>query len=293
MILILVKLKYVLNRKQIIFDANGDNNAQFFITDTGVGMKFTSVIFVLLNGAKSCNIFWLSCGGGFTITDPLTYVPGIIISASNDSTSTFTINSENIIGHIYSNSSITFISNGNVNFFSDTSPVIPVVCYAKGTLILTNNGFIPIEYIKVGDKVGTKGQIYKNKLISKDNFKIERVKWVSKFKVSNLNTKSRPICIQKNAFNKNCPFKDLYVSPCHSLLINGKMVLAKDMVNGTTIYQDNECNSIEYYHLELQEHSAISVNGVLCESFLDVDNLKNVFENNINNNKIILQEIYC
>ena len=71
------------------------------------------------------------------------------------------------------------------------------------------------------------------------------------------------------------------------------MVLARDIVNGETIYQDNECNSIEYYHLELQEHSAISVNGVLCESFLDVDNLKNVFENNINNNKIILQEIYC
>jgi hypothetical protein len=114
-----------------------------------------------------------------------------------------------MIGHIYSNSSITFTSNGNVNLFSDTCPVIPVVCYAKGTLILTNNGFIPIEYIKVGDKVGTKGQIYKNKLISKDKFKIERVKWVSKFKVSNLNSKSRPICIQKNAFNKNCPFKDL------------------------------------------------------------------------------------
>jgi hypothetical protein len=282
----------------IIFDANGDSRAQFFITDTGVGMTFTSVIFVLLNGAKSCNIFWLSNptsgDGGFTITDPLTYVPGIIISTSNESTCTFTITSENMIGHIYSNSSITFTSNGNVNFFSDTCPVVPIVvpivCYAKGTLILTNNGFIPIEYIKVGDKVGTKGQIYKNKLIRKEvNFKIERVKWVSKFKVSNLNSKSRPICIQKDAFNKKCPFKDLYVSPCHSLLINGKMVLAKDMVNGTTIYQDNECKNVEYYHLECEKHHAIIANGVLAESYLNVKN-RYAFENTKNNN---INKIYA
>ena len=120
-------------------------------------------------------------------------------------------------------------------------------------------------------------------IIHKDKFKLERVKWVSKFKVSNLNSKSKPICIQKNAFNKNCPFKDLYVSPCHSLLINGKMVLAKDMVNGTTIYQDNECKNVEYYHLECEKHHAIFANGVLAESYLNVNN-KYAFENTKNNN---------
>jgi hypothetical protein len=276
--------------KTIIFDANGDSSAQFFITDTGVGMTFTSVVFVLLNGAKSCNIYWLSKptsgSGGFTITDPLTYVPGIIISISNESMCTFTITSENIIGNIFSNSSVTFTSNGNVNLFSDTCQVVPVVCYAKGTLILTKQGFIPIEYIKVGDKVGTRGRIYKNKLISKEeNIKIEQVKWVTNFKVSNLNSKTRPICIQKDALKKNCPFKDLYVSPCHSLLINGKMVLAKNMVNETTIYQDNKCNNVEYYHLECENHSAIIANGVLTESYLDVNN-RFAFENTNILNKI-------
>lgn len=35
-------------------------------------------------------------------------------------------------------------------------------CYSKGTLILTNQGYVPIENIKKGDKVIVKGKIYKN-----------------------------------------------------------------------------------------------------------------------------------
>ena len=41
------------------------------------------------------------------------------------------------------------------------------------------------------------------------------------------------------------------------------MVLAKNIVNGTTIYQDKKCNKVEYYHLECEYHSAIFANGVL------------------------------
>ena len=104
--------------------------------------------------------------------------------------------------------------------------------------------------------------------------------WVSKFRVTNLNSKSRPICISKDALGKNAPFKDLYVSPGHSLLLNGKMVLAKDLVNDETIYQDNECESVEYYHLECEQHSAIFANGVLSESYLEVNN-RDVFENSV------------
>ena len=109
---------------------------------------------------------------------------------------------------------------------------------------------------------------------------IEPVIWISKFKVIDLNSKSRPICIKKNALGQNYPFKDLYVSPCHSLLLNGKMVLAKHLVNGKNIYQDNECDSVEYYHLECENHSAIFANGILAESYLDVNN-RDVFDNSI------------
>ena len=106
--------------KTIKFDANNNSNAQFFITDTGSGMTFTRVTFVLLNGAKACNIYWLSNpttgAGGITITNPVRCFPGIIITTSNNSTSssTFTIDSKNIMGHIYSNTSTTITSTGVV-----------------------------------------------------------------------------------------------------------------------------------------------------------------------------------
>ena len=58
------------------------------------------------------------------------------------------------------------------------------------------------------------------------------------------------------------------------------MVLAKHLVNGKTIYQDNDCDSVEYYHLECENHSAIFANGILAESYLDVNN-RDVFDNSI------------
>jgi hypothetical protein len=108
----------------------------------------------------------------------------------------------------------------------------------------------------------------------------ETVMWIGKFKVIHLNSKSRPICIQKDALGQNCPFKDLYVSPLHGLVLNGRMVLAKNIVNGKTIYQDNDCDSVEYYHLECENHSAIFANGVISESYLDTNN-RHVFEKSI------------
>jgi len=172
----------------LTFDAGGNINAQFFITDIGSGMTFTDVNFVLIGGADPRNIFWLSDpttgAGGFTVTNPRTDVPGIIITTN--SASTFTINSQNINGRIYSNQYITIISSGsgvNINANPD-----PIVCYPKETLILTKHHFIPSENIKTVDKVVTKGKIYKNTSIDKvANIKIEPVMLMSKIKVNELN----------------------------------------------------------------------------------------------------------
>ena len=156
-----------------------------------------------------------------------------------------------------------------------------VVCYAKGSLILTNQGYIPIQYIKKGNKIVTKGEINKNRYINPTaNIKVKDVLWISSFKVHALNSESRPICIKKNAFGENYPFEDLYVSPNHSLLINNNMVPSRHLVNGTTIYQDMECDEVEYYHLECDTHSAIFANGILAESYLDTNN-RDIFNDNI------------
>ena len=46
------------------------------------------------------------------------------------------------------------------------------------------------------------------------------------------------------------------------------MVLVSDLLNDTTIYQDSNFSTIEYYHLELGSHHSIVANGILSESYL-------------------------
>jgi len=255
----------------IILDGQGNNNAQFFFT-AGSSITFTSISSItLINGASNCNVFWLAGTAiGFVGISPSS-IPGIFIAGS---TITFD-NASTIIGRLYAQTeNITFSGTSSV----DATCSQNIVCYLKGTLILTDQGVVPIENIKVGDKVVTKGKIYKYKYIEKDaNLQIEPVIWISNFKVVHLNSKSRPICIKKDEFDDNCPFQDLYVSPEHSLLINDFMVVASKIINGKTIYQDQECNSVEYYHLECADHCAIFANGVLSESYFDAGN-RGVFE---------------
>ena len=283
----------------LAFDAQGDPNAQFFLI--GTSFTFTDTTFELQNGARAGNIFLISIApdgsGAITFTqDAATdmIVPCIMITnaftATNSGTLPITFNGQIIsqrptatygaITLTNSGSSSFTINLTNAPYEPPVPPEPPVVCYAKGTLILTKRGLIPIEMIKAGDKVLTNGKIYYNKIIKNENTKLEKVMWVSKFKVNKLNSSSRPICIKKNALAKNLPFKDLYVSPNHSIVIDGEMVLAKELVNEHTIYQDNACQDVEYYHLECEHHSTIFANGVLSESYLDLNN-RTVFDNSV------------
>jgi hypothetical protein len=261
----------------ITLDANDDPSGQFFFISTG-NILFTNVTNIILqHGASTNNIFWLAADS-ITFSGTPTQIPGIFISGQGGSpllSSMSLPNNSNIYGYLYAKTGpITFQGGDSVVDSTNT-----ILCYAKGTLILTKTGLVPIENIKVGDNIITKGKIHNNAdFVQSADVKIEPVTWISNFKVGLLDSTSRPICIKKNAFGENTPFQDLYVSPGHRLLLNNKMVLVSSIVNGTTIYQDNDCNVAEYYHLECEYHSAIFANGVLAETYLEMNNLKNKFD---------------
>jgi hypothetical protein len=61
-------------------------------------------------------------------------------------------------------------------------------------------------------------------------------------------------------------------------LINIKNL--KTIINEETIFQDNKCDNVEYYHIECENHCAIFANGVLAESYLDINN-RGIFNNSI------------
>ena len=79
-----------------------------------------------------------------------------------------------------------------------------------------------------------------------------------------------PVRISRFAFDDRTPQSDLYLSPNHALFIDGVLIPAVYLVNGTSIVQvmpegDKE---IEYFHIELETHEVIFAEGAAVETLL-------------------------
>jgi hypothetical protein len=260
------------NAITITFNAAGNSAAQFFII-AATSITLTNVTMILQNGAQALNIYWLANGvGGITYQNTssgIVEVDGNFISVESFQMTAFASSSTlNFYGAAFSQSStITF-----------TGPITirpNVVCYLKGTKILTENGYVNVEDLSVFDYLVVNGKIVDNSNLEKYNEPVlELITWIGSFKPPYFNEKSLPICIKAGALGENVPFEDLYVSPGHRVMVDDQFVLGSSLVNGTTIFQVESIDSIdslEYYHFEMEYHSAVLANGVLSESYFDAD----------------------
>ncbi|MGB3408123.1 MAG: Hint domain-containing protein, partial [Jannaschia sp.] len=86
-----------------------------------------------------------------------------------------------------------------------------VVCFAQGTPITTVDGDIPVERLKVGDKILT----YDNGF--------QRIKWIGSSKVvfNTINRDLAPIRFEANALGRGQPETAISVSPTHRILWSG------------------------------------------------------------------------
>jgi hypothetical protein len=72
------------------------------------------------------------------------------------------------------------------------------------------------------------------------------------------------------ALGEGTPTADLRVSSDHAIAIDGYLVCAQALINGTTITRmPNPPAQLDYYHLELDAHRLIFANGTPVESFVD------------------------
>ena len=69
------------------------------------------------------------------------------------------------------------------------------------------------------------------------------------------------------------PRSVLYVTAFHSILIDGVLVPAEMLINGTTITRDeaSEYNELAYFHVKLECHDVIYAEGAPTETLLEVN----------------------
>ena len=163
------------------------------------------------------------------------------------------------------------VGNYTANSFQvDADGSIGVACYCRGTMIRTESGEVPVEQLRAGDRLLTiSGQL-------------RPIKWIGRRSYSGRFLRSHrtvlPVKIRAGALGEGRPYRDLMVSPDHAMYLDGVLVPARVLINHSSIEQLQECSSIEYFHVELEEHDVILAEGAPSETFLD-DDSRGMFNN--------------
>ncbi len=139
-------------------------------------------------------------------------------------------------------------------------------CFLRGTRIRTVDGERRIECLAIGDLLPT---VFGG---------TRPIQWITRFCRHRSDpgkpwkTHAQPIRIMRSALAAGVPHTDLYVTRGHALLIDGVLVTAGSLVNGTTIapYPANEHNELELFQIKLECHDVIYAEGAPCETLLRV-----------------------
>ncbi|MBO9479325.1 Hint domain-containing protein [Shimia sp. R11_0] len=164
--------------------------------------------------------------------------------------------------------SIQFDRSGN-RIDGPITPNRAVICFAKGTLIDTAQGAVPVETLKIGDLLRTAtGEICK-------------IRWIGARHVQQgelqQNPKLYPVRIGAGAMGSGLPERDLVVSRQHRIVVSSDIA---EQVTGSRnvlipaikltalpdVYVDERLSSIDYFHILFEEHKILCAEGAQAES---------------------------
>jgi hypothetical protein len=152
-----------------------------------------------------------------------------------------------------------------------------VICFRKGTLIHTPFGPKKVECLCKHDVVYVTGKIENNAMHRYDAYVAKPIVFVGKRRTL-VNDASAPVKIPQDIFEKGSPSRDLYVSRNHGIIVDGTLIPAYKLMETHGLEQCFEESTVEYYHVELDDHFGILAENVHCESFLDCNNKKSLTE---------------
>src|SRR6185369_6478590 len=149
---------------------------------------------------------------------------------------------------------------------------VTVVCFLPGTLIATPAGERPIESLAIGETV------------TLADGRHAPVKWLGRMTVQlhrfNRHTAS-PILIKAGALGNGLPKRDLYTSYRHAFELEGVLVIAGLLVNGTSIIQCTDWpeSTLTFYQVEVEGHELMLAEGAASETFGEAADNREMFDN--------------
>lgn len=146
-------------------------------------------------------------------------------------------------------------------------PPIPT-CFLRGTRIMTDRGARAIETLAIGDRVLS----WK----TGEHRPIRRIGCRTIRTADLLTAEERrvhlPVLVRRDAFAENSPSCDLYISPGHGLPVRTFGIAVRHLINGTTVRQVDDVQTIEFFHIELDSHDVVDAENVVAETCLEADN---------------------
>lgn len=244
--------------------------SQALLSDNGDG---TYEVIVIVNSSDSVN------GEEFTEiapNDDNVYNVGEMLDQNNfngpgaDVTVLGTING-GLVTRSGSSAPTIYFSELNTTAVSvgDTVTINPVAftpCFLRGTRVLTDEGLRAVQDLAAGDRVLTRDQQFKP------------IRWIGHRSLEpgdvlgGARARQLPVRIAAGALGADRPLRDLYLSPEHCLWHNGALVPARALVNGRNITQPERDARIDYFHIMLDAHDVIYVEGTPSETFQSRDN---------------------
>jgi len=139
--------------------------------------------------------------------------------------------------------------------------LVTFACFLAGTRIRTGDGWVAVEALRRGDL-----------LLTAIDGGLRPVRWIGHRRMDAADRSHHPVRIRAHSFGADLPSRDLLVSPEHGVFIDGLLVPALHLVNGTSIARVAR-GEIIYFHILLERHDVILAEGLPTESLLADDNI--------------------
>ncbi|MEX5728532.1 hypothetical protein Ga0609869_001885 [Rhodovulum iodosum] len=196
---------------------------------------------------------------------------GTLTTNSSDGTFTFIVDRAAVLA-TGSDQTLSFTVTGSSGGNSDQDTVVIniLICVARGTLIETVEGAVPVETLRQGDPVRT----YDGGSAP--------IRWIGSRRVNaselTAHPELRPVRIAAGALGSGRPYRDLVVSPQHRVLLQDwraellfgeaeVLVPAKSLLDDDKVRVDHLAEEVEYFHLLFDRHEIMFTEGAPTESF--------------------------